>query len=292
MGHEFCAEVVDYGPKTQRRFKPGARVCAMPVLIRPTGAETVGYSNDHPGGYGEFMRLTEKLLLEVPNGLATERAALTEPLAVGYHAVARARMEKDDAPLVIGCGPVGLAVIAALKLKGVHPIVAADFSPRRRALAQEMGADVVVDPREKSPYESWRELAAYRDPARAPQLPPWMPGPALRPAVIFECVGVPGVIETIMAAAPAHARMVVVGVCMERDHIEPLFGINKELNLQFVLGYTGEEFADTLRNLAEGKVNGDPLVTGKVGVEGVAQAFEDLASPERHAKILVEPWRS
>ncbi|HTJ09051.1 MAG TPA: zinc-binding dehydrogenase [Candidatus Binataceae bacterium] len=292
MGHEFCAEVVDYGPKTQRRFKPGARVCAMPVLIRPTGAETVGYSNDHPGGYGEFMRLTEKLLLEVPNGLATERAALTEPLAVGYHAVARARMEKDDAPLVIGCGPVGLAVIAALKLKGVHPIVAADFSPRRRALAQEMGADVVVDPREKSPYESWRELAAYRDPARAPQLPPWMPGPVLRPAVIFECVGVPGVIEAIMAAAPAHARMVVVGVCMERDHIEPLFGINKELNLQFVLGYTGEEFADTLRNLAEGKVNGDPLVTGKVGVEGVAQAFEDLASPERHAKILVEPWRS
>jgi threonine dehydrogenase-like Zn-dependent dehydrogenase len=228
----------------------------------------------------------------VPNGLPTERAALTEPLAVGYHAVAKARMEKDDAPLVIGCGPVGLAVIAALKLKGVHPIVAADFSPRRRALAQQMGADVVVDPKEKSPYQSWRELAAYKDPAEAPQLPPWMPGPALRPAVIFECVGVPGVIETIMAAAPAHARMVVVGVCMERDHIEPLFGINKELNLQFVLGYTGEEFAATLRNLAEGKVNGDPLVTGKVGVEGVAQAFEDLASPERHAKILVEPWRS
>jgi threonine dehydrogenase-like Zn-dependent dehydrogenase len=292
MGHEFCAEVVDYGPQTQRRCKPGARVCAMPVLIRPGGAETVGYSNDHPGGYGEYMRLTEKLLLEVPNGLPTERAALTEPLAVGYHAVVKARLEQDDAPLVIGCGPVGLAVIAALKLKGVHPIVAADFSPRRRALAQEMGADVVVDPRDKSPYESWRELAVYKDPARAPQLPPWMPGPVRRPAVIFECVGVPGVIEAIMAAAPPHARMVIVGVCMERDHIEPLFGINKELNLQFVLGYTGEEFAATLHNLAEGKVNGDPLVTGKVGVEGVAQAFEDLASPERHAKILVEPWHS
>jgi threonine dehydrogenase-like Zn-dependent dehydrogenase len=292
MGHEFCAEVVDYGPQTQRRFKPGTRVCAMPVLIRPAGAETVGYSNDHPGGYGEYMRLTEKLLLEVPNGLPTERAALTEPLAVGYHAVVRARLEQDDAPLVIGCGPVGLAVIAALKLKGVHPIVVADFSPRRRALAQEMGADVVVDPRDQSPYLSWREFAAYKDPARAPQPPPWMPGPALRPAVIFECVGVPGVIEGIMAAAPAQARMVIVGVCMERDHIEPLFGINKELNLQFVLGYTGEEFATTLHNLAEGKINGDPLVTGKIGVEGVAQAFEDLASPERHAKILVEPWRS
>jgi len=59
-----------------------------------------------------------------------------------------------------------------------------------------------------------------------------------------------------------------------------------------VLGYTREEFAQTLRNIAEGTTPTDPLITGKVGIEGVAQAFEDLASPERHAKILVEPWRS
>jgi threonine dehydrogenase-like Zn-dependent dehydrogenase len=292
MGHEFCAEVVDYGPESKRRLKAGTRICAMPLLIRASGIETVGYSNDNPGGYGEYMRLTEGLLLEVPNGLPTDRAALTEPLAVGYHAVAKANLGADDAPLVIGCGPVGLAVIAALKLKGVHPIVAADFSPRRRELAQQMGADAVVDPKEKSPHESWRAMAAYTDPKRAPQLPPWLPGRALRPAVIFECVGVPGVIDSIMTAAPANARLVVVGVCMERDNFEPMFGINKELNIQFVLGYNAEEFATTLHNLAQGKVNGDPLITGKVGVEGVAQAFEDLASPETHAKIIVEPWRS
>ncbi len=100
----------------------------------------------------------------MPNGLPTERAALTEPMAVGYHAVAKARLEKDDAPLVIGCGPVGLAVIAALKLEGAHPIVAADFSPRRRELAQQMGADVVVDPKEKSPFESWRETRRLQRP--------------------------------------------------------------------------------------------------------------------------------
>src|ERR1019366_6324648 len=56
--------------------------------------------------------LTEGLLLEVPNGLSSEHAALPEPMAVGYHAVEKARMDKRDAPLVIGCGPVGLAVIA------------------------------------------------------------------------------------------------------------------------------------------------------------------------------------
>ena len=292
MGHEFCAEVVDYGPQSTRPYKTGTRVCAMPVILRPTGVETVGYSNDNPGGYGEFMRLTERLLLPVPNGLSTERAALTEPLAVGYHAVQKSGIGADDVPLVIGCGPVGLSVIAALKAKDIHPIVAADFSPRRRQLAQQVGADEIVDPKTQSPHENWRAMAAYGDPSRAPQLPPWLPGPALRPAVIFECVGVPGVIDSIMTAAPANARVVVVGVCMERDSFEPMFGINKELNIQFVLGYTGEEFALTLRNIAEGKVNADPLITGKVGVEGVAGAFRDLASPETHAKILVEPWRS
>lgn len=290
MGHEFCVEVVDHGPETAKTLKAGARACSMPVLIRPSGVETVGYSNDNPGGYGELMRLTEGLLLAVPNALPTEYAALTEPLAVGYHAAQMARLDKDNVPLVIGCGPVGLAVIAALRLKDIRPIVAADFSPRRRQLAEAMGADIVIDPHEQSPYASWQEAAAA-DPSTAPQQTPWASGPPLRPAVMFECVGVPGVIDQIMGSAPRGARIVVVGVCMENDTIQPMFGINKELNLQFVLGYTREEFSQTLYNIADGKLPVEPLITGKVGVEGVAQAFEDLASPERHAKILVEPWR-
>jgi threonine dehydrogenase-like Zn-dependent dehydrogenase len=273
MGHEFCAEIVDFGPNTQRNLKTGTRVCSMPVLLRSSGVQTVGYSNDNPGGYAEYMRLTEKLLLEVPNGLSVERAALTEPMAVGYHAVQKARLGSDDVPLVIGCGPVGLAVIAALKLQNVHPIIAADFSPRRRQLAQEVGADMVIDPKSRSPYEGWKQMAVYSDPSKAPSLRPWLPGPVLRPAVIFECVGVPGMIESVMTAAPANSRLVVVGVCMERDQIEPMLGINKELNIQFVLAYSGEEFRTTLRNLAEGRLSCDPLITGKVGVEGVASAL-------------------
>ena len=146
MGHEFCAEIVEHGPETVRALTAGTRVCSRPVLIRASGPQTIGYSNDNPGGYGEYMRLSEALLLEVPNGLSTDHAALTEPMAVGVHAVAKARFEPDDAPLVIGCGPVGLAVIAALRLAGARPIVAADFSPRRRQLAIGLGADVVVDP--------------------------------------------------------------------------------------------------------------------------------------------------
>ena len=292
MGHEFCVEVVDHGPGTQKALKAGTRAVSMPILVRSSGIQTVGYSNENPGGYGEYMRLTENFLIEVPNGLPTEKAALTEPMAVGLHAVEKARLEKDDVPLVIGCGPVGLAVISSLRMKGIHPIVAADFSSRRRQLAEEVGADVIIDPAEKSPYTSWQDAAVWADPSQAPAQPPWATGPALRPAVIFECVGIPGVIDQIMAAAPQGTRIVVVGVCMEKDSFEPMFGINKELNLQFVLGYSGEEYAATLRHIAEGEIIADPLITGMVGVEGIAQAFKDLSSPEQHAKIIVEPWRS
>src|SRR2546423_9941293 len=76
MGHEFCAELVDFGAKTQRNLQTGTRVCAMPVLLKASGVETVGYSNENPGGYAEYMRLTEKLLLEVPDGPSSVRAAL------------------------------------------------------------------------------------------------------------------------------------------------------------------------------------------------------------------------
>jgi threonine dehydrogenase-like Zn-dependent dehydrogenase len=95
-----------------------------------------------------------------------------------------------------------------------------------------------------------------------------------------------------MAAAPRGTRIVVVGVCMEPDTIHPMHGISKELSVQFVLAYTAAEFASTLRHIAEGTIPTGPLITGRVGLDGVAQAFEELASPDRHAKILVEPWRS
>jgi threonine dehydrogenase-like Zn-dependent dehydrogenase len=158
-------------------------------------------------------------------------------------------------------------------LKGVEPIVAGDFSPMRRALAEKMGAHVVVDPKAERLVDAYRRAAD------------------LRPAAVFECVGVPGLIEDVMKQAPHGAKVVVAGVCMETDHIRPMIGINKELSLQFVLGYTPGEFMDTLAALGDGRIGVAPLVTGKVGVEGVAQAFTDLGNPERHAKILVEPWR-
>ena len=274
MGHEFCAEVLDFGPSTLRQLKAGQRVCSMPLVFSAAGPAAVGYSNDFPGGYGERMVLTEPLLLPVPGDLPTEYAALTEPMAVGAHAVAKGQPGKGDAALVVGCGPVGLAVIASLRLQGIRPIVAADFSPKRRGLAERLGADVVVDPAVEKPAAAFQKAAAGKQ------------------ALVFECVGVPGVINDLMRDAPRGARIVVAGVCMELDQIRPMYGINKELSVQFVLGYTPEEFAGTLRAIADGTIEVEPLVTGRVGIDGVADAFRTLRDPEAHAKILVEPGKA
>jgi threonine dehydrogenase-like Zn-dependent dehydrogenase len=107
--------------------------------------------------------------------------------------------------------------------------------------------------------------------------------------VIFECVGVPGMIDGIIGGAPLSSRVVVVGVCMGEDKLRPALAIGKEVDLRFAFGYTPLEFRDTLYMLAEGKLDAAPLVTGTVGLDGVAAAFEVLAGAETHAKILIDP---
>jgi threonine dehydrogenase-like Zn-dependent dehydrogenase len=264
MGHEFSAEVLEAGPDTDAP-KPGTVVTSLPVLLSPTGFEPIFSSNTTIGGYAERMLLSAPLLLTVPNGLDPRHAALTEPMAVGLHAVNKSAIKPGEAALVLGCGPIGLAIIAALRHQGVEHIVAADFSSKRRELAETMGAHVTVDPSQGSPFDT------------------------VKPAVVFEAVGVPGMLDDVLRCAPAQSRVVVVGVCMNTDAINPYFGISKELSVQFVLGYTPEEFAGTLRSVAEGHIDVAPLVTAKVGLDRVAWAFDALGNPDEHCKIIVEP---
>lgn len=287
FGHEFSAEILDFGPDTARRFKEGTRVVTVPVALTPDGAQTIGYSPTHPGGFGERMILTESMLLEVPNGLSDDQAAMTEPFAVGEHAVATSSVEQDGVPLVIGCGPVGLAVIAGLKARGIGPIIAADFSPARRRVAELMGADIIVDPSKESPHAKWSEAGVATTMAERSVVQ--MTGGKAKRAIIFECVGVKGVLQSIIAGAPAGSQIVVAGVCMETDAIEPFQAINKQLEFRFVLGYTPGEFANTLTNIADGKIDVMKIITDQVGLAGVADAFVRLGDPETQCKIVVKP---
>lgn len=313
MGHEFCGKVLDYGPKTRKKLKQDTLVCAMPMLnvVDKGGYMPTGLSPNASGAYAEQVLAQSSLVFEVPNGLDADSAALTEPMAVALHAVRRSRIKNSEPAIVVGCGPVGLGVILMLKAAGVKHVIASDFSPNRRRLAKACGADVVIDPKQDSPFSNWKELGLLGnvsdainmglgifDKVQAMSLP-WVHamrvgdklGVLPKRPVIFECVGVPGILQQLIDGAPLLSRIVGVGVCMQSDKIEPALAINKELEFQFVFGYTPLEFRDALHMIADGKVNVTPLITGVVGLEGVTNAFAALRDPEQHAKILIDPKR-
>ena len=309
MGHEFSGVITERGPKTPKKLREGMTVVSFP-LVRTHGAvQLTGLSPLAPGGYAERVLVEASLTFPVPNGLSAELAALTEPMAVALHAVRRADIRKGDTAVVLGCGPVGLGVICQLKAAGVSTVIASDSSPSRRDLAARCGADVAVDPAKDSPYERIpakgviTKVPALYDLAlssmtRLRKLPGWShlyraaeaagaAGPK-RP-VIFECVGVPGMIDRVIADAPLNSRVIVVGVCMGTDQFRPTMALGKELDMRFVFGYTPLDFFDSLHMLADGKVNAAPLITGTVGLAGVAGAFTALGDPEKHAKVLIDP---
>jgi threonine dehydrogenase-like Zn-dependent dehydrogenase len=312
MGHEFSGRVAAYGPDTRRRYAEGTPVVAFPMVRREGAMQMIGLSPKATGAYAERVVVEESFLFDVDNGYSPEKAAMTEPMAVAWHAVRKSRIGKGETAVVVGCGPIGLAVILMLKARGVRHVVASDYSAARRALAERCGADEVVDPAATSPWSTFEGHKRYRTDAtplldyahkaigdlrRVPFLP-WTrlvraaetlgQSPQQGP-VVFECVGVPGILDHVIASAPLYSRVVVVGVCMEPDTITPVMAINKELSLQFVFAYDPAEYADTLRMLTSGAVDPTPLHTGTVGLGEVAQAFEDLGSAEHHAKVLVDP---
>ncbi len=287
FGHEFCAEVVEHGPETARTLPVGTRVCSLPIIIGSTGVEQIGYSNAYPGALSEYMVLQEMLLLPVPDSLETDLAALTEPMAVGEHAVGLSGLQQGQPCLVVGCGPVGLAVIASLKGRGHGPVLATDFSATRRRLAEAFGADQVIDPAVESPHDRW---GAFGVPTTViERAAATMFGGETKAPVIFEAVGVPGMLQSLIAEAPAGSRIVVVGVCMHTDSIEPFMAVAKEIEFRFSFGYSPAEFATTLERLGAGVPGAELLVTSSVDLAGAPGAFETLRQPGEHGKILVHP---
>ena len=141
FGHEFSGEVAEHGPGCRRDLPTGTPVVALPLIRGERGVDTVGLSQHAPGAYADQVLAQESFVLPVPNGLAADVAAMTEPMAVAWHAVRRGEVGRRQVAIVIGCGPVGLGVILMLKARGVRTVVASDLSAGRRSLARACGAD-------------------------------------------------------------------------------------------------------------------------------------------------------
>ena len=248
MGHEFCAEIVDHGPDTTRRFKLGTRVCSMPMLMRTEGA-----------GDRRLLERQSRRLRRVHaahRGPAAPGAERSHDGARGAHRAngrrpprgGKARLEPDDVPLVIGCGPVGLAVIAALRL-GASSRSSPPTSRRAAAHSPSAGRRR----RRRSAITRPTRAGARRRLARPAAPHSHLGSPARRAArrhlrVRRRARGHRPDHGAAPRRTPHRRRRRLHGA----RHDQPMLGISKELNLQFVLGYTPDEFAATLRYIAEG----------------------------------------
>ncbi|MCU1486700.1 MAG: hypothetical protein JWN67_3446 [Actinomycetia bacterium] len=273
LGHEFCGEVVAIGAGVEG-WREGQLAAAMP--LRACGrcrwcltgdvahCERVDYLGvgGRPGGFAELVRVDPATTFALPSAVG-ELAALVEPLAVGLHTVVTARLQPGDRALVIGAGPVGTAVALWARRLGAAEVVVSDPVAHRREGAAAFGATGVHDPTADAPPRGFD--------------------------VVFECVGLPGLIQAALDAVVVHGRVVVAGVCLQPDQIVPLTGIMKEAEVRFAVYYRRDEFATAASLLGTGEIDPAPFVTGRVGLDGVDDAFTRLVSTTTERKIVVLP---
>lgn len=275
MGHEFAGEIVAVGSSAADRWRIGQSVASLPIIgcgacpaclagepSHCTTADLVGVGGSS-GGYAEFVRVSARETFALPEGFDPRMGALTEPLAVGLHAVARARIQPGDRVMIIGGGPVGLAVLVWARRSGAGEIVVSDPSAERREAAGTFGASLVVDP-------SAADIGTGFD-------------------IVFECVGIPGMVDVSIGAAGIHGRVVIVGVCTKPDPFIPVRAVVKEVSMDFVMYYTRQEFGAVVESFGSGTLDPRPFVTGRVGLDGVDAAFRDLDGSRTQCKVLVVP---
>jgi 2-desacetyl-2-hydroxyethyl bacteriochlorophyllide A dehydrogenase len=270
-GHEYVGEVIDYGPGSARRVAIGRRVTSVPVMRHAGGHAVIGFSHECPGGWGELMLLDENVIMEIPADLDDDMAAMTEPLAVGLEHARRGNPTKDDVALVIGCGAIGLGVIAGLKLMGIAPIIAADFHQSRRDVAIAMGADIAIDPRQLSPYGAIPDLGNRRA------------------NLVYECVGLPGLLPQIIASIAFGARIVMGGYCMEAEQFYVFAAQNKRLTVHFAAGEEQQDMELALRSIADGRIDIRPWLSERIGLNAVAEAVAQMSGPSAPIRSVIDP---
>ena len=272
MGHEFVAEVVEVGPDVSE-WSPGDRVVRAPAreTTRPLPPRMASaYSSELNGAFADHMVLWEPVLLAVPENISVEVAATTEPCAVARHATHETQLDVHERVLIMGAGPIGLMAMLWLKHDGVECVAISDPVARRRELASALGADLVLDP----------SAASFASALEA--------GFGTGPDVVFDCVGIPGIIQQAMEAVKPRGRVTVVGVCMEEDRFMPVIGINKQLTIKFVMAYTRAEFEETLAAFSSGAIDTAPVVTRTVDLGELPAQFERMTRGDQlDCKVIV-----
>ena len=277
LGHEITGEIVDVGAEVDRG-RIGERVAALPLVgcgacgaclsglpARCRTAGQVGLTRG--GGFAEFVTTGDRETFHLPDEISVSRGALAEPMAIGLHLVRRSRIEPTQRALVIGAGPVGLAVVAWLRVLGVRSVWASDPVANRRELAVSCGADGTIDPTTEDVTRTFRSTERAR------------------PDVVFDCAGA-RLLDAIECAA-SDATVVSAAYHHTTVPIDVRFAMAKEINLVFASWYTTAEFTHTIAELRRDRLCVDHLVTNIITLDELPEAFAALRKPNDSGKVLI-----
>jgi (R,R)-butanediol dehydrogenase / meso-butanediol dehydrogenase / diacetyl reductase len=276
LGHEYSGEVIAIGPEVHK-LKIGALVTAMPIAAcnqcaacldgQPWWCQRSSLTN---GGFAELVTAQAVSTFTLPANLSLQDGALIEPLAVALHGVSIAQMDRGARVLIVGAGPIGLAAVFWARRMGAGAIGVTASTNRRSSLAMAMGANTFIVPGE-NPAREIREALG---------------GP---PDIVFECVGIPGMIAKSVDFVRRRGTVVVLGACMEPDTLTPIRALNKEIKIQFAVVYGRKDFETALDFMDRGHLEPRSMVTDVVSFDEFPAAFEQLRHRTSQCKIMLAP---
>lgn len=277
LGHEFAGEVVALG-KGAEGLALGDLVAVIPLKScgrcehclkgEVQWCENFGLQG---GGYAEYALTRPNQCVKLPRSASLADGAIIEPLAVALHGVRLSGMARGNKVLVLGAGPIGLAVAFWARRLGAAQVVVQDIAEWQRERALAMGADAFVcdaaDP------------VAASDAAFG----------GVKPDIVFECVGVPGLIAQAVGQVKNRGTILLLGLCTRPDTFNSFAMLSKEVRLVTSAFFTRQDYEDALDALAAGAVEPRMLVTDTISLDETPQVFESLRKRTHQCKVLIAP---
>ena len=287
MGHEFCATVTDPGDRED--LKVGDRVTALPLspcghceacntgniqYCPDTWTYATGLSLENPGGLAPKIAVRSDMVIKVPDNLKDEEVAMTEPMAVGLHAVNLADIKIGSKVLVVGGGIIGLASALFAKRAGASYVVISETNKERGQNSVDLKvADNWVDATNGEEMTKLINLVHGFD-------------------VVIECCGNEPAVTSAIMAVKSGGTVVLVGVATKPINVPTVLAVMREIKVQGAIAYTKKEFETCIDLMAKGQLEVTRFISDIVGLNGVQKAYERLTSGTDSAiKILVDPNR-
>jgi threonine dehydrogenase-like Zn-dependent dehydrogenase len=275
LGHEPAGEVVEVGAEV-RDITTGMRVTFNPSV---DVTNSIGCGADQGALSDRVVMRDAKLgvdVFQIPDEIPYEVAALTEPLSVALHAVNRSAATPEETAVVFGAGPVGVGIVAWLKLRGVRHVVSVDLSPARLELAKQLGADETILGTDDV-VARLRELHGTQHVQGQP---------VAGTDVWFDAAGSQKVFDTIIDGARFQARFIVVAVHHAPVQFNLVSLLTKELHITASLAYP-TEFGDVAEAMATHWRTFAPMISDRVPIDRVADAIALAGSGQVRGKVMV-----